>query len=384
MQTGIQDPNIAAGFAALANILNPSAQGMIEADLSRVKRDGMVLDQGQTRAETRRIGADQGRIEAVTRGTDADTAVTSRETAAIAELSRIFSDPNFDASTPAGRAAVAGAMVGTKDGLTAGPEAMTGYSSYIDPNFAGSADDFSNILLGTGVVANQAATPSGFGTDQTRQRDQAAATVGSNVQMNDADNAALAQKADQDRARAAANDALVDERLRTTSDADRAARAAIAGNTNQTQVQMNNADNAALAARPATNASVPTVTPAVAVELDTMLGAELDALFPDTPPDPALARRLQTRVAQLYQTTKNAPAAVAQAIEEAKLAPITSGSEWNDGASEQTVLKDRGLVDTLAGPAPAASQTMVNPSTGEVIVLDTATNTWVPAPKQGR
>ena len=60
----IKDPNIAAGFAALASALIPNSQGLIEADLARYKRDGLIADTNRTNVDATRLAADRARLQA--------------------------------------------------------------------------------------------------------------------------------------------------------------------------------------------------------------------------------------------------------------------------------------------------------------------------------
>lgn len=359
MISGIKDPNIASGFAALANILAPNASGMIEADLSRVKRDGMLAD-------TRRTGADQARIEAVTRGTDATTATTTRENQAAADLAAILADPAFDPATPEGRRRISAAAVQARDGLAKGAAGVTGYSSYIDPNFAGDADAFSSILMGTGIVPNFANTPRGFEDDQSRLRADATAKNAVTLQTNEDDN--------------------------ITSQANNAATNAtsVANNANTAQTSEANAAAAQVAAMERLEYSTLTpkapgagVTPTPltlnvedGAKLNEAVGLQLESLFDGAAIEPGAVAQIQTRAAQLYQTTRNAQAAITQAIGEANLASVTTGGDDYIPFNESTNVRS-GVADVLAPPgAPAAAPVTGTDKAGRAIVWDAQAGAW--------
>ena len=144
----IQDPRIAAAFQGLSRALGGNdPQAIINADLDR-RRGGLI----DARAVTE--GARAGAINAeadISRQELADLQVRAQ---GIQDLAAAM---GLDLSTPAGRQAAAAAAI--QAGVD--PDVVTGFTTYTDPQFAND-DDFSRILLGTGVVNGQRDTPTGF------------------------------------------------------------------------------------------------------------------------------------------------------------------------------------------------------------------------------
>lgn len=171
MRLNVQDPSIAAGFQTLADILVPNSQGLIDADLARHKRDNTVADTQRTYADAARIDADRIRLAT-------EAARTQGYMSADADLEAILSDPAFDPTSPLWRGKIAAAAVRAENGLKDGPAGVTGFTSYVQPNFV-PEDQFSNILSGTGVVTDFANTPTGQGR-----------ALANDAALNDADNAA--------------------------------------------------------------------------------------------------------------------------------------------------------------------------------------------------
>lgn len=145
----IQDPRIAQAFSSLAGALVPDAGALIDADLDR--RRGGLID-----AQTRTQGATANAQQALAGLRNTQASEIQQGIDGLAEFATALTGQDF--TTAEGRAALSAAAA--RAGVA--PDALTGYSTYADPNFVPDDDDFSRILLGTGAVASQAQTPSGF------------------------------------------------------------------------------------------------------------------------------------------------------------------------------------------------------------------------------
>ncbi len=352
----IQDPNIAKGFQALMSVFAPNSSSLIDADMKR--REGARID-----ADTNRIGVDATRLAADRARLEAEAARTSGFSAADAAMADILSDPAFDPADPAWRRRLAGAAAGTENGMADGPGGITGFSSYVDPYFAGDEQGFSNILTGTGVVPDYANTPSGQrvtegGLDRRNAADNQtsaannAATNQTSVANNASDNAAAWERhvneydfrdqwANADRASAWAMNAADNETTRGVNRADNeaawnrneannqsaamlnaddnASAAALNTDDNAAAWARNEADNAAMAARLKANGGRTgppiRVTPETIADFAELLTGRIDALFPGAEAlDPALEQGIMTDALAAYQRTGNADAAIAEVL----------------------------------------------------------------------
>lgn len=230
-----------------------------------------------------------------------------RQEAAMSELATVLGDPTL-ATTPQGRADLMSVLSQVPDGLKLGPGFATGAASFTDPNFVQSDNDFSRILAGTGVQPDWSRTPTGYqqGLDNL-------------IQQNTADNATV----------------LAAAGIKAAPGAPKPG-------------------------------SLATVSPAVAIKFDEMTAAAIDAKFPGTAVDPATMQLVSQRATQIYQSTKNAPLAIEQAMSEAGLfADGQRDPGWGSALFPwDWAFEDKGTVtaaktslgDVLApaAPAPAA------------------------------
>ena len=124
------NPGVGKLFQGLGDVLaGPDPNTLIQADMNRVRRDGMLVDNSLTAAK---LG------------------VIQRQERAMTDLAAVLGDPTLT-QTPEGRANLMSILSQTDGGLQYGPGFATGAASFTDPNFVESDSDFSRILAGTGV-----------------------------------------------------------------------------------------------------------------------------------------------------------------------------------------------------------------------------------------
>lgn len=349
----IQDPAMARGFSILADAFAPNAEREINADLARHRRDGMVaqrqLDE-QKLSQARDLQANQVMLQSILAG-----------------------DP--DMADPAVRADLMSTLAGVDGGLQYGPKFATGAATFMQPQFADEAD-LSNILLGTGVVGSYAQTPAGtkagFAADLERQ---AAADAGAFA-----------------RTEATNSNAVTREQM--TIDAANARHAdSLANALTQEQLRQDGSMARAIyqAENPtATGGKTPLdVSPADSEKLWEQIDARLVAEYPDaTVIDPEVRAAIMPRVAQLYQQTRNAEAAIQQALGEIGLEQYgQDDSWWPTGDTQHLRVRKAAAAPAAAekpgaGVAPSAApgafqegQTATGPN-GEKIVF--RGGQWVP------
>lgn len=193
-------------------------------------------------------------------------ATAQREEAAMRSLADVLGNPAL-AQTPEGRADLMSVLSQVPGGLKDGPGFAMGASSFTDPNFMPEDSDFSRALVGTGVQTDWGNTPTGY--------------------QQGLDNAVT---------------------LQTMKNEGDLAVAGVKG----TGVK---------------GATPPLVNPKMAEDFAAMMAAALTSKFGQASVEPSLSDQLTSRATQLFQTTRNAPLAVQQAMEEAGL----SVSGANDG-----------------------------------------------------
>lgn len=350
MNPNIRDQNIAAGFNVLAQALMPNAQGLIEADLARYKRDGLIADTNRTNVDATRLAADRERLLTEARRTqgfiDADR-----------NLAAVLADPGFNPADPAWRARLAAAAVTTQDGLSKGPAGVTGMSTFIQPDFAGSPDAFANILMGTGVVPNYANTQPGF---QANEAGEMARNAADNTRALDV--ARIQAQGEMDRLAYA-----------TTTPLAPGAKGAGGGSTTPLTVQ-----------------------PGTAEKMAEILAGRIEQLYPGAIVDPAQMQQMVTDASTLFQQTRNADAAIAQVL--SGLTTTTQDESWlpTGDTTRGQYVSPMGAAPAAPAAAPSAT---VPPATatgapavtapppqaitavdaqGRRIMFDPASNQWVP------
>ena len=248
----IQDPYMRQGFSALAKAFAPqNASSRIDADL-KGRRAGLVT--AQTGTEKQEL-------------IDLERAAASLQAAQDAVLSG-------DMSEEAARRALAAALLGTENGLQYGPGAAVGMSSFINPGFM-NPDDFSNVLLGAGVVAGEGNTPRGHAADIVAQGERNDADNATSILNNNADNATSVANNNADNATSVANNNADNATSVANNNADNATSVANNNADNDTLTLNNDADNAAAADRNAAdNARAERIAQAqrLAAEVEAALG----------------------------------------------------------------------------------------------------------------
>lgn len=143
------DPRIASGFSILGNALMPDPARLAQAE---VLRSQMLQNQAQT-----------GKLTA-------ETETIRRTAEQLALLQDLLANPASTSNDIISRGVGAGITTNPANipQLYLGAESVEG----LDIN---DPESFSKALLGTGTVASQAATPSGFTSDQARQEREAVA-----------------------------------------------------------------------------------------------------------------------------------------------------------------------------------------------------------------
>ena len=215
-------------------------------------------------------------------------------------------NPNL--SDQAERAKLIAEIAGVRDGYKLAPAFAAGASTYVNPNFVNQSD-LSTILLGTGVVPNYGNTPAGQGVD----------------------NAAA-----MDRQTSVNNTALERQRLSDAAEMER--------------LQYQTAHP-----KPATSGSLAELTPKEAEALYAAANERLTgdgAKYEGYAIDPELQQALRLRLAENYQQSKNAEAAVAAALAGVPLTP--TNQQWGIPFSNDT-LSMAPSAPQAAAPAQAAS-----------------------------
>jgi hypothetical protein len=229
----------------------------------------------------------------------------NRQEAALLEFATLLGNPDL-AKTDEGRASMASVAALIPGGIKDGPAALTGFSSFTNPNFVEGDADFSRILSGTGVQG-WTATPEGQNRD-------------------------LANNLDVANINAASDLAVANVRGSTPG----------GGGGSRTPL---------------------TVSPAVAAKLSEMLTAALTSQFgdPSKAMDPVFRQDLDNYAAQIFQQNRNAPLAVQQAMQDANLRVDDPWGWWNekvvgDPLSLAVRAADTtGLGDVMTGPVVAPS-----------------------------
>lgn len=231
-------------------------------------------------------------------------ATLKREEGAMSSLATLLGDPTL-ASTPEGRASLMSILSQVPDGLKSGPGFATGAASFVDPNFVQSEGDFSRILAGTGVQPDWGKTPTGY-----------AAGLDNNLDV---------------------------QTLRNAGDL------AVAG------VKANT---------PGAGLKPLTISPAMSQKFADMMTETLTGRYGAGgvgAMDPQFMDDLTARAAEIFQTNRNADAAIRQAMDEAKLRVEDQNGWWPGG---EAVVGDpiqlalgatdtSGLGDVLAPPVAA-------------------------------
>lgn len=369
MNSSYEASRIADGFAQLASIFMPNTGALIEADLNRRKANNIDADTNRTNVDATRLAADRDRIMS-------ERAVIDQQRAAAVELANIFAS-GADLNDPTTRGAAAAAVAKMKDGLQYGPSGVTGLTTYVDPNFVPDNEDFSRVIVGSGVVNGWDQTPTGTMDAETNK-----------LIANDADNASL------------------EKRKQMELD-------------NETQLAKAGLKGGGKTPNPLD------VTPETSGELATMLATSLASNFGVDAEnvDPKLLTALQAEVAQAYQNRENAAVAIQdvlaglavdgdgnliRATDAASPPPANAkggGAGPGIGGAVDTALAvllsgvmpqtSMGIINQArsgqpaqAAPAAAPAQggqplTAIGPN-GERIMLDPATNQWVPVgPRRG-
>lgn len=183
-----------------------------------------------------------------------------RQEQAMHSLADILGDPTL-ATTPEGRARLMSTLSQVPDGLQYGPGFATGTSVFTNPGVF-NPDELSNVTLATGVTPNYANTPSGL-----------AQTLAGDLQK-----AQLKEAGDTQR---------------------KALELAVTGTTG--------------------GGTPPTVNLKAGGEFATAIDEALTGQFGDAAVDPALRDALTAHAVELFQRTRNAPAAIQQALDDFNL-----------------------------------------------------------------
>lgn len=158
MFNNVQDPRIAQGFQALAGVFGGgSAADIIQADLDR--RRGGLID-AQTRTEGGQLAA--ANALAGLRGTQ--SAEIQQQMGALAGIASALTGQDY--TTPEGRAALTGLFAQAGLGVD---EAVGATTFTHGGNPFPSEQNFSDVLLGTGVVSGWGNTPTGTAQDLAGQ-----------------------------------------------------------------------------------------------------------------------------------------------------------------------------------------------------------------------
>jgi len=349
----IQDPRTQNVFGMLARALVPDAGAAIKADQARLDSNYRIAQTNDVYAQTalRQQELEQEQSFAAAQSALADFLASGAD----------FSDPNA-------RAQFMASVARTKDYMKNGPGFAAGATTYVQPGFAND-NDFSRIMLGTGVVGDWGGTPTGF-----------AAKEAGLDRRNDADNETLRFNNAADNTRALES---VDKTIAG------AFSRAMLGNANRTD--MNNADNAAEMDRlkyrtehPTAPASAGgqgraplTVTPQGQAKLNEMLAAALASQYPDASVDPGVVDALSAKVAENYQRTRNAQQAVLDTINGAGLETRTEDGWFSDSTAVGLPKSPDAMTSGPAQPFPDLGVIFVNPQTGEKITRDPQTGGWV-------
>lgn len=160
-------------FGALAAGLTPNPLAIIEAELAGARKQGIEADTAfrraitqptvdQLAAQTGLLGAQTGLTHAQTGQVNEAARAARMANDATARLQDILSGPALDWSDPAVRQSIVGAAAGHGlAGLQAAPAFALGAGAVTDPMALGSDEEFSRMLMGTGVQPNFGATPHG-------------------------------------------------------------------------------------------------------------------------------------------------------------------------------------------------------------------------------
>lgn len=319
MQHVVNNNGIRQGFANLAQIFAPNANQMIQADLARGRRDLM--------------NSQQRNFDATASATAADTARRDQVHGNLMGLGQSLA--GLDLTDQAGRAALIGILGGAGLDLQH-PDAVAGHGVFLNPQFT-TPDNFANIFLGTGAVNSY---------DQTQP--------------------GQAQSEDAARALALTERALINE-----------GAARVQGLKNEGAVEQLEfkRDNPSVA----TSSSVRPVTvdPTDSRALEEALRVQLATTYPDIEIPDVVVQQLLPQVSTVYQSTRNAPAAVAEVLRSAQLAiEQHEGVMW-PGPSQRLTMQPPGAAATPAAPETQAQegQTATGPN-GQKIIL--RGGQWVP------
>lgn len=337
--TTIRDPGIAKGFSVLANVLGrPSANSAIEADLNRTKRDAIVA---QTEIDRQKLAA-------------------MREQQANQVLLSSILAGNPDLTDPAARADMMSAIAGTENGMQYGPKFATGATTFINPNTY-NEQDFSNVLLGTGVVNSYGDTPTGQGRALEQDTSKYQSGLANALTMNNQDNQTAISNNRMD------NDGAMARLIWETQHPN--------GSTSRTGTALD-------------------VSPDDTSNLWDIAQERILAQFPDTEAiDPEVQAALMPRISQVYQQTRNAEIAIQQVLSEIGLEGYAKDESWlPTGDTQRLKLKaPAGGLPSADNPGAAAAptaasgtppkivegQSATNPKTGQKIVFKNGQ--WVPA-----
>lgn len=360
----IRDPNIAAGFQALAAALFPDSQGLIEADLARHKRDNIIADTNRTNVDATRLAADRARLQA-----EADR--TRNYIAADQSIAAILADPAFDPASPAWRAKLAAAAAGAEGGLSGAMPGLTGAATFVNPGFAGSADAFANILMGTGVVDDYAKTQPGVVADIAAENKRNDATIAGTLAANTADNA---------RALEVAKMQAQSQLDQNTADNARALEIAkMQAEAAMDRLKYSTTTPAAPGAIGAPTGSLPTVDLKDTTDFAGAIAGRLAEKYPEADLSPEMLGQLTSDAIKLFQMNRNADAAVAEV-----LSGVTENVHDTWWPLDRTVTIVRKPAAASAEAAPAAAPRAAAPITAtdakgrKVMLVDPVNNVWVP------
>lgn len=281
----ITDPGLAQGFSVLADaIAGPSPTDIMNADYAR--RRSLYTD-AQTQNELQQ------------------TIAAQRSAYDLNALQELLADPTA-MSDPANRAYATSLLAGLDHGMQYGPGFLTGASTFTDPNLF-SPEDFSNVLLGTGVVSGWDNTPSGF---QTKENNDLAQTL-------------MQQQGAMDR------------------------------QTSKLEFQRDN---------PTSGSSTPLEIQAKDVEdlkrgVRQTLASRLQ-VSPNTPVDPQVEDLIMRRATEIYQRTRNYQTAITQAVDDVEQEYdlyVDSSQGWSGKVKTQR--------DPKEAPSPAPEHTTPEPDT---------------------
>lgn len=359
MNNTINQNGIAQGMANIAQILAPDAGAMIQAD---VARNNVMNDRTRAQAATTNAAAAMA------------NARVSQGNLKIAQNEDARTQTQFDAAQ-----SLALAMGMSPDALATGlvqgglvnSENMALLPTLMAALGVGTPDSLANTQIGAGAVPDFASTQPGHAIDAQTAR------------MESADDLTAVQDTNATNVHVAGPDNASAELIQTLTNQNNLAVAGVEGQTSRAVADTNasatvdaahigaDASNYAADAKlremgfilDNPGAAIPdskpaTVSPSAGEDLRENIVGQIEAKYPGAYVASADIEAILADAAGIYQTSKNAPAAVQQAIENANLQE--SGTGWFDGnhqvAPTQPTAPPPGAIQKLqANPNMAAA-----------------------------